>query len=173
MVKENQKNLLNSLKSIDFANANKCSSVDRDHGRIEERDLEVIARTSLHNLSFPYVEQIFRIHRKRFTLEGEILSEELVYGVTSRSSKKLPPEQLLAGIRGHWLIENCEHYVKDVTFQEDRCRIRLKRNAQMFSIFRNLSINVLRKLGFKNIAKGVRTFTYGPKSLAIRALGIT
>jgi hypothetical protein len=173
VVKENQKTLLGSLQALDFSQSENASTTDCEHGRIEERKIEVISRTPNMDLSFPYIEQIFRLQRIRMDLCGKILSEEVVYGITSASRKKHSPQDLLAGIRGHWAIENCEHYVRDVTFHEDRCRIRLAKSAQLFSIFRNLCLNVLRLLGFSNIAKGIRTFAYGPKALAIRVLGVT
>lgn len=57
------------------------------------------------------------------------------------------------GIRGHWLIENQLHYVKDVIQNEDECGIAHKNSASVLSVLKNFSINILRKNGFKSIKK--------------------
>jgi Transposase DDE domain len=49
---------------------------------------------------------------------------EVVYGITSLSPERGTPEQLLALVRGHWQIENKLHWVRDVTFDEDRSQVR-------------------------------------------------
>ena len=49
---------------------------------------------------------------------------ELAYAVTSLSPQEADPERLLALWRGHWGIENRLHWVRDVTFDEDRSQIR-------------------------------------------------
>ena len=148
-------------------------SFDRGHGRLEIRCLAVIEKDPVLDLGFPYIEQIFKVHLVRADLDGVLLSEETVFGITSASPKKLGPKSLLEAVRGHWCIENSANYVKDVTFNEDRCRIRLPGNVQAMSLMRNLSINVLRILGFTNMAEGVRNLALGPKSLAMRTLGLT
>lgn len=123
-------------------------------------------------MGFPYVQQIFKIERDRFNLEGEMISEEIIYGITSASSKQVSPERLMQGIREHWSIENCDHYVKDVTLQEDACRVRLSRSVQILSMVRNLVLNILRKIGFYNMAEGIRVMSFGSKDKVLRVLGI-
>src|SRR4051794_13869438 len=39
------------------------------------------------------------------------------------SSAALPPEARAAAIRNHWRVENGLHWVLDVTFREDACRV--------------------------------------------------
>lgn len=124
------------------------------------------------DMSFPYVQQIFKLDRTRSNLDGSNPSAETVFGITSASASRLNADQLLQGIRGHWCIENSDHYVKDVTLGEDACRVRHPGSAQILSVFRNLTLNVLRVLEFTNIAEGVRNFAFGPKTLALRTLGI-
>ena len=50
-----------------------------------------------------------------------------------------------------WGIENRSHYVRDVTFGEDRCRTRIK--PLHFARFRSFAINILRANGVENIAR--------------------
>jgi len=46
-------------------------------------------------------------------------------------------------IREHWLIENQNHWTRDVVFQEDRCQIRSGNAAQNFAIIRSIVLNLL------------------------------
>jgi len=55
------------------------------------------------------------------------------------------PERLLQLIRDHWAIENRLHHVRDVTFLEDRCRIRA--GARPIAALRNLAITLIRRAG--------------------------
>ena len=48
----------------------------------------------------------------------------MVYGVTSLSPARATPGRLLALVRGQWQIENQSHWVRDVTFDEDRSQVR-------------------------------------------------
>jgi hypothetical protein len=57
--------------------------------------------------------------------------------------------------RNHWCIEGL-HYVRDVTFDEDRCRIRKHAGARVMASLRNLAISLLRLAGETNIAEGLR-----------------
>jgi predicted transposase YbfD/YdcC len=54
-------------------------------------------------------------------------------------------------VRGHWSIENRNHYVRDVTFGEDSSRTRIK--PTHFARLRSFAINILRANGVKNMAR--------------------
>ena len=47
-------------------------------------------------------------------------------------------------VRAHWVIENCMHWVLDVAFREDDCRIRGGKAAQNFAILRRIAFNLLK-----------------------------
>ena len=56
---------------------------------------------------------------------GEVShSIDIAYGVTSLKKDQVSAQRLLELNRNHWEIENRIHYVRDVTYDEDRCRIR-------------------------------------------------
>jgi len=59
----------------------------------------------------------------------------------------LPPrvKKLASLIRGHWGIENTLHWTLDVTFTEDRSRIRKGNGPEIASIFRKLALMVLQR----------------------------
>jgi predicted transposase YbfD/YdcC len=107
-------------------------------------------------LDFPHVQQVFAIERTRRKLDGSLLSHEVVYGLTSRTVEKASPAQILAFNRGHWSIENKLHWVRDVTFDEDRSQVRKGRGAHLMATLRNIAISLLRLAGAKNIAAALR-----------------
>ena len=51
------------------------------------------------------------------------------------------------------------HWVRNVTFDEDRSQIRTGRGAQAMAGLRNFSISCLRLAGWANIAKALRLFS--------------
>lgn len=63
---------------------------------------------------------------------------------------------MLALTRAHWTIENRLHWVRDVTFDEDRCRIRKGTGAQVMASLRNLAISMLRMAGARYIPPALR-----------------
>lgn len=56
-------------------------------------------------------------------------------------------------IRGHWGIENRNHYVRDVSCDEDKCRIR--DNPGIMARARSFALNILRKNRVTNVAKAL------------------
>ena len=81
------------------------------------------------------------------------------------------PERLLNLARGHWGIENKSHYVRDVTFDEDRSQISKKSGPRVMATLRNFVISILRLIGRKNIAKALRDMAAKPH-MALRLIGI-
>lgn len=94
-------------------------------------------------LAWPGLAQVARVERRRWIKGRE--SVELAYLITSLPADEATPEQLLQLIRDHWAIENRLHYVRDVTFLEDRCRIRA--GARPIAALRNLAISLIRRAG--------------------------
>jgi hypothetical protein len=127
---------------------------DRGHGRKEIRSIW----TSPHvaGLDFPGVYQAFRIHRQIFDLAGNPRRKpETVHGITSLTAWQANPADLLAGNRGHWGVENREHYVRDRTFDEDRSQVRAGSSPQFLATARNIVISLLRLAGCLNIPRGM------------------
>lgn len=93
--------------------------------------------------AWPGLAQVARVERRRWIRGKE--SVEIAYLITSLPAAKAPPERLLQLIRDHWAIENRLHHVRDVTFLEDRCRIRA--GARPIAALRNLAISLIRRAG--------------------------
>jgi len=79
---------------------------------------------------------------------------------TAHFISSLPPTTnakiFYEGIRSHWQIENGLHYLKDVTFKEDRSRIRTGNSPQNKSLIIDIIINIFRKNNYTNMAQTVR-----------------
>lgn len=144
-----------ALKSeSDFRAVN---TVDKAHGRIEQRTLT--ASTTLNNyLEWPHLGQVFEIKRETEIISKNVTRSETVYGVTSLGSQDASAARLLALNRGHWGIENGLHHRRDVTFNEDACRIKSFKEAEAIAVFNNLSISLIRLLGWINAAEARRHF---------------
>lgn len=82
------------------------------------------------------------------------------YKITSLTPQQAGAKDLLELSRTHWGIENRLHYVRDVTLGEDASRVRKGNAPQAMAAVRNLVLNVLRRTGVRNIAAGVRQFSW-------------
>ena len=135
----------------------RAHTLEKGHGRIDERELVTSFRLA-GQLDFPSLEQVFRITRKSEEVKSGKVSEQTMYGITSWSVGVARAQELLAATRGHWSIETGLHYRRDVTFHEDACRHTTNNGGRVQAIFNNLTIGVLRKLGWENLAQARRYF---------------
>jgi predicted transposase YbfD/YdcC len=122
-------------------------------------------------VSFPYTAQVCRIERIVCTLQGKLKRAEVAYGITSLSETKADAERLLNLSRGHWAIENRLHWVRDVTFNEDRSQIRTKAGPRVMATLRNLVISLFRLHNAKNIAQALRAGSRRPEK-ALQYMGL-
>jgi hypothetical protein len=114
---------------------------------------------------------VFLIERLTTDLQGKLLrgrksTVERAVGVTSLTTEKADPGRLLALNRGHWQIENSVHYVRDVTYDEDRSQVRRGNRPQAMASLRNVAISLLRLAGSKNIAASNRELARKPHAVA-------
>jgi hypothetical protein len=79
-----------------------------------------------------------------------------LYAWTRPAVHHAKPAQLAGWARGRWSIENKVHWVRDVTYDEDRSQIRTGTGAQVMAALRNTAIGLLRLAGFTNIAAANR-----------------
>lgn len=73
---------------------------------------------------------------------GEVwkTSHDVSFALSSLWEHEATPRELFDALRGHWSIENRQHYRRDRTQDEDRCGMRNSRSAQNLSLFRTLGI---------------------------------
>jgi predicted transposase YbfD/YdcC len=145
-------------------------TVDTGHGRIETRNLTT-SEALVGYSEWPGMAQVFEVGRHVIIKKTGKERVEVLYGVTSLSPQQAGPDRLLELVRGHWCIENKSHWVRDVTFDEDRSQVRSGNIPQLMAALRNTAIGLLRGAGYTNIAKACRQMAAQPaKALAL--LGI-
>jgi predicted transposase YbfD/YdcC len=114
--------------------------------------------------------QVLQIKRTVTNKRTGRTTTETAYAITSLSVERATPAQLLGAWRDHWHIENKLHWVRDVTFDEDRSTVRAGSIPQVMAALRNLAISLLRLLGATNIAKACRYYAARPGHVLL-ALG--
>ena len=122
---------------------------DRGHGRCETREITCSPRVA--ELNFPGVYQAFRIRRETTDLHGNPKRSETAYGIASLSTYQANPADIATFVRGHWEVENRSHYVRDVTYDEDRSQVRTGSAPQVLATMRNTAISLMRLAGANNI----------------------
>jgi len=144
-LKENHPNLYNEVK--DFFNSDNTikdtnihQTTDCNHGRIEVRKyISASAKGFEHASAWKGIESVGMIESKR-EINGEVSLEKRYY----ISSLESNAERFGKAVRTHWQIENSLHWVLDVVFNEDQCRIRDKHAAENFALLRRMAIGLLK-----------------------------
>ena len=150
-VKGNQKGLAEAITEFfETAEASdfRCMDVqqrtwiDKDHGRLETR----------RAVFFPDVSWMDRSMRqvwKKLGAVGMVESEQEIQGKVSierryfiTSSGVTTVEQFAHAVRAHWGVESM-HWVLDVTFREDDCRVRKGHAARNLSVIRKFALSAL------------------------------
>lgn len=122
-------------------------------------------------VDFPHCRQVARIERITTLVRTGKTRQEQIAVITSLAPEQASPAEVLERVRSHWSIENRSHWVRDVTFDEDRSQVRTDQGPRMMAILRNLAIAIIRLLGFDYLPKGLRYFAQRPR-LALNALGL-
>lgn len=175
IVKENQPTLYADLQFL-FAEPGAAPFIhdqitvpNKGHGRIEQRTL--CTSLDLNDLvDWPGLQQVFRLDRKTIIQKTGQIRTETVYGITSLPPHQANATQLLTLTRGHWSIENRSHWVRDVTFGEDKSQVRRGNLPQMMAALRNCVINLVRLHNFRFIPDAFDYFAACPFE-ALDAIG--
>jgi predicted transposase YbfD/YdcC len=120
-------------------------TVEKGHGRIETRRCWTI-REPEHIAyldepgRWPGLRSIGMVEAERTI--GAATSHETRYYIGSLAGDA---RQFGRAVRAHWGIENGLHWVLDIAFREDDCRVRQGEAAQNFAILRQVALNLLRE----------------------------
>ncbi len=120
-------------------------TLEKGHGRIEERRCWTISEPeSLAYVNaegrWPGLRSIAMVEAARTI--GDATSRETRYYISSLVGTA---QQVGEAVRGHWGIENSLHWVLDIAFREDDCRVRQGEAAQNFAVLRQVALNLLRQ----------------------------
>ena len=117
-------------------------TVDGEHGRIETR-----TTTMIHDVqwlqerhAWPGLKGVVIVESQR-GIDGKITRETRYY-ITSLS---VPAQTIGPMIRDHWAIENSLHWVMDMVFRDDECRVRTDNAPANFATCRHIAHNLTRK----------------------------
>ncbi len=134
-------------------------TLDGGHGRVEVRRCWTIsdAETRQHgdpDGEWPRLPALAMVEAERRV--GETVTREQRYYLTSVTAAK----DVERAVRADWGIENGLHWVLDVAFRENECRVRVGHAAENFVVRRHVALNLL---------KGERTVKIGVKAKRLRA----
>jgi predicted transposase YbfD/YdcC len=173
IVKGNQPTLHGEITCL-FAEPKACADTTfaqqgSQHGnRTEVRQLWASAELGGYlqtEFGWTGAQQACKIRRQVIHSGGNLQEER--YALTSLSPQKAGADTLLSLVRGHWLIENRLHYVRDVTFGEDANQTRTGAAPQVMAALRNVVLNLLRAAGHQNIASALREIAWQPHAALI------
>ena len=159
-VKDNQETLKKDIE--DFVQDSKLraemeetSSCEKNGGRIELRQAFVSHQINCmeeHLEKWAGLECFGAINRQFINSDGKS-SDEWHYYISSR---QLTPEELLKYARNEWTIESM-HWMLDVHFNEDFCRVRDSNVQQNLNMIRKAALNCIRI--YKNESKSKVPFS--------------
>lgn len=153
-LKANQPRLYRQVASI----ATHCNPLfppleteEHQRGRYEKRTLTVFDAVSLDTEKWPQVQSIVCINRQT-TRKGKT-SAHTAYYISSVATSARAWMQM---VRAHWSVENRLHWPKDVVLGEDDAYGKNSNALLNASVFRSITINLLRLNGFDSIKPALR-----------------
>jgi predicted transposase YbfD/YdcC len=133
-----------------------CSTLEKDHGRIEERRCWVTEEIG-------WLEEKDEWRNLKSVVLVEALREVIGQGKTVErryfiSSLEANAELALKCVRGRWAVENQLHWCLDIGFREDDCRVSEATSAENLATLRHIGLNLLKqetscRLGIKSKRK--------------------
>ena len=139
-------------------------TVDGDHGRIETRCVTVVHDVAWlqQRHRWPGLKGLVIVEASREI--GPKTERETRYYVTSSS---LPADKLGPVVRDHWAVENSLHWVMDMTFRDDECRIRTENAPENFVTLKHMAANLARrKKGKDSVRLALKTAAWDDDYLA-------
>lgn len=139
----------NEQKANDFKDAaiSRHESIDGDHGRIETRAVTVI-----HDIGWlqerhqwPGLASLVIVESTRET--GDKIERESRFYITSLT---LMAVHIGTFVRDHWAVENSLHWVLDMVFRDDECRLRTDHAPANFTTLKHMALNLIRRARSKD-----------------------
>jgi predicted transposase YbfD/YdcC len=147
-VKKNQETLYNDINLFFQTQgdelAENFTTIEKSHGRLEERTCVVCKDISWLDPENKWknlagIGMITSIRQKIGSGKLETDTQFVIF-----SNLNFTAEQVLAAKRSHWGIENSLHWLLDVAYREDQCRVRLGNAAKVFNILRHMTMNLIK-----------------------------
>jgi len=136
-------------KAKDFKDAtvSRHETVDGDHGRIETRAVTVIRDIGWlqERHQWPGLMSVIMVESTRQT--GDKVERETRFYITSLT---LLAVHIGAFVRAHWAVENSLHWVMDMVFRDDECRLRTDNAPTNFTTLKHIALNLIRRATTKD-----------------------
>jgi predicted transposase YbfD/YdcC len=112
-------------------------------GKIVTRELRA-ATISAEACGMPHARQVLRLEKRTtFKKSGRTENETHLF-ITSLDTGQASPQRLADIIRGHWSVENKNHWCRDATrWREDHCRLRRPNAAFNLALLRNTMLALI------------------------------
>ena len=155
-VKANQPTLLIAVRALATTAVplGTLQSVDKAHGRLEVRHATFFSLAALPlapRWQQSGLSHVVRLERTTEQLKTAKRSQAVAYYVTNQVAATLPAqENLFAAVRGHWGCE-ADHWIRDVTLQEDQIPVKQPGQAHVLGALRTLVLGLFRRAGVSNI----------------------
>jgi predicted transposase YbfD/YdcC len=122
-------------------------NVDGDHGRIETRTTTVIHDVAWlqERHDWPSLKGVVMIESIR-ELKDRTETETRFF-ITSLT---LPAKEMGVIVRDHWAVENALHWVMDMVFRDDECRVRTDHAPANFTTIKHIALNLIRRAKSKD-----------------------
>jgi len=130
---------------------------EKRHGRLTQRRLSATSDVKGY-LDWPGVEQALCLERRVIQLKTGEITTECVYGLTSVRATDLDLTTVAQRWRGHWSIENRDHWVRDVILGEDDCRVHRGDTPHVLACLRNTVLSLAHLCGFDSLTTASRHF---------------
>ena len=137
----------------------KVQTSERLHGRTTTRSTTVYPVSAQLLPAWAGVKHIIAIERTGSRWQGKKSRRRLVDFHETHyylSSKDWSASQFSDAIRGHWLIENRLHWVKDVTLNEDNCIHRGGNAPANWAMIRQFLVSLARMFGTRTLPSALR-----------------
>ena len=136
-------------KASGFADTtiSQATTIDGDHDRIETRTTTVIHDVEWlqKRHDWPGLKAVVMVESSREI--GDKTEQETRFYLTSlvMLASLLGPV-----VRSHWAVENSLHWVMDMVFRDDECRVRTDHAPANFTTIKHMAHNLLRKVSSKD-----------------------
>ncbi|WP_017296979.1 ISAs1 family transposase [Nodosilinea nodulosa] len=153
-VKENQGKLYRQIETICRYRQPRQTALmpfESQHGRQEQWVVRTYSAKGLDPQCWLGAKNVLCVERRRCT--SDRCSVHQAYYLSSLATTARLWNDM---VRGHWSIENQLHWPKDTILHEDKTYGRDSNGLLNASLFRSITINVLRLNGFNSLTAAVR-----------------
>jgi predicted transposase YbfD/YdcC len=165
-VKENQPILLKQCQALEKESMPLFAQDDHEksHGRLTSRSACIFSMETIpldKRWKASCLQTLVVIKRETLTLKTEKKSEETSYYISNGTVDENQAEtadDLVGAIRKHWGVES-NNWILDVTFNEDKVRIKEKNQAHIMGRLRGFALQLLRKAGIPNFQAALEGFS--------------